>query len=272
MYKIGEFSILAKTTVKTLRYYEKQKLLLPSYIDEETGYRYYEASKLVDLSRIISLRQLGMPIKDVKKVVDGDDIEKVLKEHKAELLAQATLARIQLTRINYLLKEENMNKQIIFKKLPKCTVYYMEGVIKDYSELTGFILSSGEECLKLNPNLKCIQPDYCYVNYLDGEYKENNIKVRYAQAVEKSGVESDKIKFMELEAIDAVCIYHKGSYSNLRNSYNAIMNYIEENGYEITDFPRECYIDGCWNKEYETDYLTEIEVPVRKIDEVKSGK
>ena len=39
MYKIGEFSILSKTTIKTLRFYEKERLFLPSLVDEN-GYRY----------------------------------------------------------------------------------------------------------------------------------------------------------------------------------------------------------------------------------------
>ena len=39
MYKIGEFSKLSKTTIKTLRYYEKEKLLIPHFIDSN-GYRY----------------------------------------------------------------------------------------------------------------------------------------------------------------------------------------------------------------------------------------
>ena len=41
MYKIGDFSIMSKTTIKTLRYYEKEKLLIPTYVDKFTGYRYY---------------------------------------------------------------------------------------------------------------------------------------------------------------------------------------------------------------------------------------
>ena len=41
------------------------------------------------------------------------------------------------------------------------------------------------------------------------------------------------------------------------------MEYIEKNGLEIKEFPRECYIDGCWNKESEEEYLTEIEVPIK---------
>ena len=36
---------------------------------------------------------------------------------------------------------------------------------------------------------------------------------------------TDKIKFMETDPITAVCIYHKGSYDNLRDSYNIILKY-----------------------------------------------
>ena len=39
-----DYAILkeVKTTIKTLRYYEKENLLKPVYIDLNTGYRYYE--------------------------------------------------------------------------------------------------------------------------------------------------------------------------------------------------------------------------------------
>lgn len=157
-----------------------------------------------------------------------------------------------------------MNNEIILKKLPAYSVYYKDGIIKDFSEITNFILSSSAECLKDNPNIKCVVPDYCYINYLDGEYRENNIKIRYAQAVEEIGIENDTIKFMNLEEVEAVCIYHKGSYDFLGNSYSIIMKYIEDNHYEIIDYPRECYIDGCWNKNIVDEWLTEIQVPVRK--------
>ena len=69
---------------------------------------------------------------------------------------------------------------------------------------------------------------------------------------------------MNLEKVEAVCIYHKGSYDSLGNSYSIIMKYIEDNQYEIIDYPRECYIDGCWNKNIVDEWLTEIQVPVRK--------
>ena len=40
MYRIGEFSHLCQTTIKTLRHYDKIDLLKPARIDNFTGYRY----------------------------------------------------------------------------------------------------------------------------------------------------------------------------------------------------------------------------------------
>ena len=264
MYKIGEFSSLAKTTIKTLRYYEKENLLKPVYIDLNTGYRYYETSQLIEISKIIDLRQMGISIKDIKKILDGCDLKKTINKRKKELETNIQEYNIQLSKINYLLEDRNMKNEIFLKDIPSYIVYYQDGVIADFSKIPEFVLQVGEECAKVNPNLKCITPDYCYISYLDGEYKEKDIKIRYGQAVENVGKETDKIKFKMMDAITAVCIYHKGAYDNLRDSYNIILKFIEDNGYEVIDNPRECYIDGCWNKDNEDDYLTEIQFPIKK--------
>ena len=138
------------------------------------------------------------------------------------------------------------------------------GVVKDFSEIVSFILQSAEECKATNPNIKCIEPDYCYVSYLDGEYKEKDIKIRYAQAVTEMGTPNETIKFEKLNSVKAACIYHKGAYDNLRESYSFLIKWVEENGYEIAEPIRERYIDGMWNKENEDEWLTEIQIPIRK--------
>lgn len=266
MYKIGEFSILAKTTIKTLRYYEKEKILVPAYIDPETNYRYYQTSQLIELARIISFRQIGFRIDEIKSILNGANLKCLLKEKKKELKEEMKIQKTQLLKINYLLEGKEMNYEVIMKKLPEYTVYYKEGKIKDFSEITDFILTSAKECMSANQNIKCKSPDYCYVNYLDSEFKQKDLKIRYAQAVETEGVSTENIKFTKLEPVEAVCIYHKGSYENLPTAYHFIMKYIEENHYQIVESPRERYIDGMWNKEQEEDWLTEIQVPVEKIE------
>ena len=235
MYKIGEFSSLSKTTIKTLRYYEKENLLKPVYIDLNTGYRYYETSQLIEISKIIALRQIGISIKDIKKVLDGCDLKKILTKRKKELETNIQEYNIQLSKINYLLEDRNMKHEIFLKDIPSYIVYYQDGVITDFSKIPEFVLQTGKYCSKANPNLKCVNPSYCYVSYLDGEYKEKDIKIRYAEAVENKEIETDKVKFMETNPVTVICIYHQGSYDNLRDSYNIILKYIEDNGYQIID-------------------------------------
>ena len=168
MYKIGDFSIISKTTVKALRYYETKKMLLPKRVDSN-GYRYYETSQLTDIAKIISLKQMGLSLKEIKSVIDGMNIVTILINRKKIVEKEISEYKYQLSKINYLLEGKNMKYEPVVKELQSFTVYYKEGVIKDFSKLVEFILSSGEECLKANPGIKCITPDYCYVNYLDGE-------------------------------------------------------------------------------------------------------
>lgn len=261
MYKIGEFSKLAKITVKTLRYYDKQGILTPSFIDDN-GYRYYGSNDLIKLARIVSLRQTGFSISEIKEIMSGNDFGLSLERKKQQLKAELSECNTKLSKINYLLGDSNMNYEVVVKELPECTVYYKEGVLKNYSMISDFILASANECLKTNPDIKCVKPDYCFSEYLDGEFKEENIKYRYSQAVTKEGIPNDTIKFKKLEAVKAVCIYHKGSYETLGLAYGFIMKYIEDNGLKIKAFPRERYIDGIWNKENPQDWLTEIQIPV----------
>lgn len=264
MYKIGDFSILSKTTIKTLRYYEKVGLLIPAYVDKDTNYRFYETHQLLQLSKILSLRQMGVSVKDIKSILTNGNIDTYLDQRKNEIEKDLILYNEQLAKIKYFMEEKNMKYEVITKTLPEYTVYYKEGVVSTFEELVPFILGSAEECRELNPNIKCIEPDYCYVSYLDKEYKEKDIKVRYAQAVVEPGIENENIHFEKLNPVEAICVYHKGSYSTLRGAYSFLLKYIDENGLEIIEPIRERYIDGMWNKEKEEDWLTEIQVPIKR--------
>ncbi|MBE6137140.1 MAG: MerR family transcriptional regulator [Erysipelotrichaceae bacterium] len=264
MYKIGDFSKLSKTTIKALRYYEKEGLLKPAFIDPNTSYRFYESSQLTDISKIISLRQAGLSIKNIKNIFNGSSMVDILDNRKNEIEDNLIKLNTELSKIKYLMEGINMQNEIIIKKIPSYTVYFRDKVISNFGEVTEFVLETGALCIKANPTLKCITPDYCYISYLDGEYKEENIKVRYAQAVDGIGKETEEIKFMNTPEVLVASIYHKGAYDSLRDSYNIILKYIEDNNYEIVDNVRECYIDGCWNKDDENDYLTEIQFPIKK--------
>jgi hypothetical protein len=59
VFKIGDFSRLSLVSVKALRYYDELGLLKPARVDEFTGYRYYSASQLTRLNRILAMKDMG---------------------------------------------------------------------------------------------------------------------------------------------------------------------------------------------------------------------
>ncbi|MGN1077549.1 MAG: MerR family transcriptional regulator, partial [Candidatus Gallimonas sp.] len=127
MYKIGEFSMLSKTTVKALRYYEEQGLIKPCLVDRFTGYRYYETRQLEEVANIVSLREIGLSIKEIKRIKAGEDLASVLEERKRSISEGISAYRKQLRKIDEMLKEKGMQQKITLKEVPSYVVYYKDG-------------------------------------------------------------------------------------------------------------------------------------------------
>ncbi|MGL4178709.1 MAG: MerR family transcriptional regulator, partial [Dermatophilaceae bacterium] len=95
---IGMFSTASLVSVKSLRAYHEQGLLIPAVVNPITGYRSYRVSQLVDAQVIKRLRDLDLPLRAVAEVVRARDPQvtrRVVAEH--ELVMRARLA--DLTRV-----------------------------------------------------------------------------------------------------------------------------------------------------------------------------
>lgn len=62
---IGEVSKLKGVGVKALRYYERIGILLPAFVDEQTGYRYYDLRQMSEIDVIVACIELGIPLKEL---------------------------------------------------------------------------------------------------------------------------------------------------------------------------------------------------------------
>ena len=72
---IGEFSRLTHLSVKTLHHYHEIGLLAPARIDPSSGYRRYETTQVPTAQLIRRLRDLQMPLAQVRSVVEAPDVE-----------------------------------------------------------------------------------------------------------------------------------------------------------------------------------------------------
>lgn len=114
----------------------------------------------------------------------------------------------------------------------------MEQRIKSHDDLFQCMPELGEQMEELG--CVCAKPAYCFTHFLEPDHKEDDILVEICEAVTERKADSGdlKLKFFP-EIPKAACMFHKGSYGEIHKSYTMLLNYIEENGYEIDGNMRE---------------------------------
>lgn len=73
MFKISEFSELTNISPRMLRYYDKLNVLKPKTIQKENGYRYYTPEQINQANQILSLKTIGIPLKEIKSLLENED-------------------------------------------------------------------------------------------------------------------------------------------------------------------------------------------------------
>ena len=264
LYKIGMFAAMNHITVKTLRFYEEQGLLMPALIHPETGYRYYTLSQMAVLHQITALKLAGFTLEEITHINSGADEKAVLLKKKSELLAKISDLTKQIAVVDgYLSKRKTgLSAPVLIKNIPETTVAFMQIRLESYDRLFDRMPEMG--ALMEKAGCECALPEYCFTNYLEPGYKDGDIPVEICESVVEAKKETGELRFKTLPEIRAACVFHKGSYRTFSESYEAVLRYIEENGYEIAGEIRESYIDGIWNKDDESQWLSEIQVPVKR--------
>jgi DNA-binding transcriptional MerR regulator len=80
---IGEFARRSRLSLKALRLYDERGVLVPSRVDQASGYRYYDTAQLDDARLVVMFRQLQLPLAAVKELLacDPADAAKRIARH-----------------------------------------------------------------------------------------------------------------------------------------------------------------------------------------------
>src|SRR5437660_5159294 len=92
--KVGELARRTGLTIRTLHHYDDIGLLRPS-LHTEAGHRLYVAGDVARLQQVVSLRQLGFSLDEVRDCLDQPDFSplEVIELHRARLEKQIELQR-----------------------------------------------------------------------------------------------------------------------------------------------------------------------------------
>src|SRR5262249_8799888 len=117
MFTIGDFSRITGLTVKTLRFYHERGLLAPTCVDEQTGYRYYDRSKVERARAITPPRSLAFSLDETGEILrnaqDDADLRDVLAQQKAVLEAKVERYRDVVRSLDAFLNDQEEVRRIM---------------------------------------------------------------------------------------------------------------------------------------------------------------
>ena len=98
LFSTGELAKLCNISRKTLLFYDKLGLIVPAFIDQENGYRYYARRQLTTLGLIITLRNINVPLGDIQNYLkhkSAENYEELLAKQDS-LIEQSIYSLMQM--------------------------------------------------------------------------------------------------------------------------------------------------------------------------------
>jgi DNA-binding transcriptional MerR regulator len=279
MFSIGEFARHGRVSVRMLRHYDTIGLLRPASVDPASGYRFYQASQLAELNRVIALKELGFTLQQVQSIlaekVSAAELRGMLKLRRAEIQAQLEAETTRLARVEArLLTIEDEARApadgVVVKRLAPVRVAELsaeaagwepEAITPVIGPLYGELwqrLASAEVC--------AAAPALAY--YEDAPAGEGAIVVHAAvpvagpvagpAAAEPGG--DPGFAIVDLPAVErAAVIIHHGSMDDVMPTGQALARWIDANGYRSAGYSREVTLE--WSPDPE-QWVTELQQPI----------
>lgn len=268
--QIGDIAKMFHISVGTLRHYEKSGLLLPEYIDANTGYRYYSTRQFEVLSTIRALRALDMPLEQIADFLHNRDIDKMMKmlEQQREIVIhKQNELKIIENKIERRIKliEDAVSSEfgsIKIKQIPAQRVAWLRNTL------------SLNSYLDLETSIRQLEKDENEtVSWLGkvgvGIAKEKLNNKKYDEydmvflILDKDDIYTGNTEIWKEET--CVAIRFCGSHNDAPEQYKRLVEFIAEHKMAICGFSREITMidNGITNDEKQ--FVTEIQIPIQVI-------
>jgi DNA-binding transcriptional MerR regulator len=272
MLRISDFAQLSRVSPKALRLYDRLNLLKPITTDPDTGYRYYSATQLSRLNRILVLKDLGFSLEQIGQLLDEnlslDTIRALLQLKQTEIQQRLLADQDRLMRVeNQLQKLEEgkmPNYDVVLKPVESQLVAAATGIIPNYEDCAPIFEQLFDQAYGYAAQQGIKRVGAGIAIYHDTKLRDQNIPVEAAASIYERIPSSNGVWVYELPSVETMaCVVHHGSFATLGQAYNALLEWIEHNHYQIMGATREVYLQYERNGD-PTQYVTEVQVPVEK--------
>jgi len=265
MMRIGAFSRLGHVSIKALRHYEAIGLLKPACTDAVTGYRYYKASQLDELHRLMVLRALGLPLERIHEVLheepSPESMRRLLDERKATLARKIDAERAQLAAIEAHIRHLESRTpayDVVVRDVPAAFVASLRRVVPAYNALDSLF----REISRALPSNVRITGHGAVWHHCAPQKHE--IDCEALVLIERPTSMPD-LKVYQLPAYRAACVVHPSDEDHLSAAARAVRKEAANHRFELEGPIRERYFSSAGDSRFD---LTEIQFPLRPTEGV----
>jgi len=283
MFRIGEFSLIAQVSGRLLRYYDEIGLLSPEHTDPQTGYRYYSAGQLPRLNRILVLKELGLGLDQIARLLDqntsSDEIRGMLLLRKAQItqamqndLTQLQLVEARLDQLDALGQTPVLD--VVVKTIPPQRYLALRDVFPDVAAVRRLVVrmvasvphkmpasSLGQVAFVIHSRM--FDPDALdfEVGYLLTGSPGNTGKSPAVAQLSEERI----LTVRDLPAVETMAtLVHAGSITNIHRSYGLLGIWVEQQQWRIVGQGRQIFLQ--LPQPGHDDAVIELQIPVSMTD------
>jgi DNA-binding transcriptional MerR regulator/effector-binding domain-containing protein len=265
---VGDFSRVTHLSIKTLRHYHQVGLLEPTAVNPDTGYRYYSAVQIPTAQVIRRLRDLEMPVADVKAVLAAPDAparNALIAAHLGRLEAELAQTRAAVESLRNLLQPPDGATAIEHRSVPATAAAAIEAVVDRADALAWWQGALGE--LRATVGAQGLHA----AGAAGGVFASELFQRDRGQATVFIPVQGHvrpigRVAPLVVPAAELAIIGHYGSLADADLSYAKLGSYATTHEISIDGPLREYYLRGAGDTADEAEWRTEIGWPIFRAD------
>lgn len=259
---IHQFATLCRTTVRTIRFYDKKGILKPASVDSYTGYRYYHSHQTREFFKIKLIQTFNVPLKEIGKVgetySESSFLDKKLADIKTEIEEKKRQYNV-LQIIKQDLIDGKMAQHVKVKNVGPFFVFGKEFSDARYDRINADIVDLYKTAKKFGLSTKRSE----HVLYLEPhEYGPHRTRLRISLILSKLPKNVSDGYYAEKIPSQKVLTYrYKGPYEYLTFVHKEMYAIAKKRGF-LKGYSFDIYTNGPLDTASEYDYETLVGYPM----------
>ena len=260
-FQVKEVCEICNITRKTLLVYEEKGLLCPHYVNQDSGYRYYNAENVSKIMHVKKMQSFGFSLNEIHEYLnDTKKMHEVFERlNKLKESLDETIKELRMR----MMTEEYDSQEIIKTVFPRRYCYAKRAETKGFIEALNFLRETHLEAIKTERDDKVPKMYTSLLSY-DGDTPDLFGRCEMLYCIPMLDGYDGENAFIE-EETSALCIFHRGSYSTIAESVKKLLDHIKESDISAAGPMRFIWLEGPpVHGDRKEKYLTQIAVPINE--------